>query len=67
MQNNAQFDQFAKATSICVNMAIDCVEADIRKELVVAKGDAVELLKRLLVKLRTRRLVDDLAKPSFRA
>jgi hypothetical protein len=67
VHTNSQHEQFAQATAICVNMAIDCVEGDIRKELATATGDSAALLQRLLVKLKTRRITRELVAPSSRA
>ena len=51
--------EFAKATAVCVNLAIDGIEGDIRKELSVTSGEAADTLKRVLERLKKRRIVVD--------
>ena len=46
----------ARVTAICVNLALDAVEADIRRELDNFPGDGSEALSRVLTKLNDRRL-----------
>lgn len=48
--------EYTKAAAICVNLALDSIEGEIRKELSRAGGDSAETLRRLLDKLRLRRI-----------
>jgi hypothetical protein len=48
--------EHARVTAICVNLALDCVEADIRQELGRISGEGSTALKRVLVKLKERRV-----------
>lgn len=46
--------EFAKATAVCVELALNSVEGDIRRELEVSTGAAAEALRRLLLKVNER-------------
>ena len=48
---------YARETAICVDLAFDAMEDDIRSELGSAGTDSHEVLTRLLNKLRDRRKV----------
>jgi hypothetical protein len=48
--------EHAKVTAICVNLALDGVEADIREELDHITGESAAALERVLAKLRERRV-----------
>lgn len=48
--------EHARVTAICVNLALDGVEADIRQELGSMLGEQTPALLRILEKLRDRRL-----------
>jgi hypothetical protein len=48
--------EHARVTAICVNLALDAVEADLSAELHRAKGEAAFALERVLARLRTRRV-----------
>ena len=48
--------EHARVTAICVNLALDGVEADIRRELTQTKGEAATALQRVLSRLRERRV-----------
>ena len=48
--------EHARVTAICVNLALDAVEADIHEELHRANGDAAVALERVLSRLRRRRV-----------
>lgn len=50
------YKEYTKAAAICVNLAVDSIEGDIRKELTAATGDAADTLRRLLEKLKSRRI-----------
>jgi hypothetical protein len=50
------FAEHARVTAICVNLALDSVEQDLREELEAATGQSAEALRRVLTKLRHRRL-----------
>lgn len=56
--------EHARVTAICVNLALDGVEADIRTELGHAEGVEVEALQRVLDKLKHRRLKNDVIQHS---
>jgi hypothetical protein len=47
---------FALATAICVNFAIDCLEDDLKQELATAEGSSAAALERLLERLAQRRI-----------
>lgn len=50
------YAELARATAICVNMALDGVEADIRDELERATDEAAAALRRLLARMKRRRI-----------
>ena len=49
-------EEHARVTAICVDLALDGVEADIRDELIRTSGDTAQVLKRVLDRLRNRRV-----------
>lgn len=49
----------ARVTAICVNLALDGVEADIRLELDQISDEAAAALERVLVRLRERRVAGE--------
>lgn len=51
--------EHARVTAICVNLALDGVEGDIREELTQTSGEAAAALARLLNRIRRRRLSGD--------
>lgn len=59
---DARHVEHAKATAICVELALGGVQSDIQKELEASSGQAAEALRRVLERLRERqRCVADLA------
>jgi hypothetical protein len=52
------YAEHARVTAICVNLALDGIEQDIREELEAATGRSVEPLRRVLTKLKHRRLAE---------
>jgi hypothetical protein len=48
--------EYTKAAAICVNLAVDSIEGEIRKELNTAAGESAEMLRRLLERVRLRRI-----------
>jgi hypothetical protein len=50
------FAEHARVTAICVNLALDAVEADIREVLVSASPEVSAILHRLLKGLKDRRV-----------
>lgn len=50
------FAEHARVTAICVNLALDAVEADIRNELLTASPAAFAPLQRLLKAINERRV-----------
>ena len=61
------FSDHARVTAICVNLALDGVEADIREELERVTDEAALALRRVLVRMRQRRVAGDVTAPgSFR-
>lgn len=56
------YAEHARATAICVNMALDGVEADIRDELERATDEAAAALRRVLARMKQRR-IDDMRSP----
>ena len=59
--------EFARAAAICVNVAVDGIEDDIRKELAQAKDDSAEILRRLIGTLDKRRIGPELLKEGGRS
>jgi hypothetical protein len=51
--------EFARVAAVCVNLAIDGIEGDIRKELDATSGEVADALVRLLDRLKKRRIVVD--------
>lgn len=51
--------EHARVTAICVNLALDGVEADIRQELSKTTGQSATALQRVLTKLKARRVNGD--------
>ena len=56
-------DDYERAAAICVNLALDAVEGDIRKELLAAEVDSAEMLNRVLQSIRKRRIDADRLRP----
>jgi hypothetical protein len=52
------YGEHARVTAICVNLALDGVEADIRDELERATEDAALALRRVLERMKQRRVAD---------
>ncbi len=48
--------EHARVTAICVNLALDGVEFDIRRELDQTTGEAATALRRVLERLKQRRV-----------
>jgi hypothetical protein len=40
--------EYARATAACVNMAVDCIAAELERELITAAGDTARALRRVL-------------------
>ncbi len=51
--------EHARVTAICVNLALDAVEADILQELGQINREAEPALLRVLAKLKARRVSSD--------
>lgn len=49
----------ARVTAICVNLALDCVEEEIRQELASANEATAAVLQRVLARVRHRRIAGD--------
>ena len=49
----------ARVTAICVNLALDAVEEEIRQELQTSPPGTAAALERILVKVRHRRICGD--------
>lgn len=49
----------ARVTAICVNLALDAVEEEIRQELQASAPGTAAALERILAKVRQRRLLGD--------
>jgi hypothetical protein len=47
---------YTRAAAICVNLALDGVEHEVRKELQRAEGPSAEALVRILESLKKRRI-----------
>ncbi len=48
--------EHARVTAICVNLALDGVKSDIRRELDQTTGEAATALRRVLERLKQRRV-----------
>ena len=57
MTKDARYREHSRETAICVEMAINTVEDDIRSELETSSSQAADALNRVLEKLRERRKV----------
>jgi len=57
LANDARYREHSKETAICVEMALNTVEDDIRNELETSGSQAADALNRVLEKLRERRKV----------
>jgi hypothetical protein len=55
MANERSYAEHVKAAAICVDLALDGVERDIRTELDTSNDQVSEALRRLLAKLKERR------------
>jgi hypothetical protein len=49
----------ARVTAICVNLALDAVEDEIRREIEMSDATAVAALERILAKVKRRRITGD--------
>jgi hypothetical protein len=59
---DARYAEHAKATAICVELALGGVQSDIQRELDASTGQAAEALRRVLERLKERqKLISDLA------
>ena len=58
--------EHARVTAICVNLALDGVEADILQELDNMWGEQTPALRRVLEKLKDRRLRPDVFTSTWR-
>lgn len=57
LSNDAKYKEQSRETAMCVEMALNTVEDDIRSELKTTGGQAADALKRILEKLDERRKV----------
>jgi hypothetical protein len=55
--SDTRYKPHSKETAICVELALNSVEADIRTELEKSGGPAADALNRVLEKMRERRKV----------
>jgi hypothetical protein len=53
------YAEHARVTAICVNLALDGVEADIQEELDWVTDEAAAALRRVLAKMKERRIAED--------
>jgi hypothetical protein len=58
------YEEHARVTSICVNLALDGVEADLREALDQANDEAAAVLRAVLEKLRQRRIQQNELEPT---
>ena len=58
------YEEHARVTSICVNLALDGVEADLREALDRASDEAASALREVLEKVRQRRVLANELKPT---
>jgi hypothetical protein len=52
---NSNYTRYSKETAICVGLALDAIEADIKAEIAAPEGAGGDALRRVLEKLRQRR------------
>jgi hypothetical protein len=57
LADNSRYQPYSKETAICVDLALDSVEADIRHELTTAVGIEADALRRVLKKMQERRKI----------
>lgn len=55
------YAEHARVTAICVNLALDAVEADIRSAMDTAEPQAAELLDKVLSQLNRHRVAETAA------
>lgn len=53
------YSDHARVTAICVNLALDAVEEEIRRELEGSNSSTAAVLERVLAKVKQRRLAGD--------
>lgn len=54
-----KYADHARVTAICVNLALDQVEADLREALELASTETAVVLRRTLERMRERRISPD--------
>jgi hypothetical protein len=52
------YAEHARVTAICVNLALDGVEADIQEELEWVTNEAAAALRRILARMKERRIAE---------
>ena len=52
------YAEHARVTAICVNLALDGVEADIQEELEWVTDEAAAALRRVLARMKERRIAE---------
>ena len=52
------YAEHARVTAICVNLALDGVQADLQEELERATDEAAAALRRVLERMKQRRVAD---------
>jgi hypothetical protein len=55
LTNDSRYKAHAKETAICVEMAFNTMEEDIKNELATATAPTADALRRVLEKMRERR------------
>ena len=58
------YAEHARVTAICVNLALDGVEADIREELERVSDEAASALRRVLTRMKHRRVAETQPEPA---
>jgi hypothetical protein len=53
------YAEHARVTAICVNLALDGVEADIQEELEWVTDEAAAALRRVLARMKERRIAEE--------
>lgn len=53
---SGKYSEFSRATAICVNLALDSVESEVRAELAVCSASEMAILERIILSIRSRRI-----------
>ncbi len=51
-----RYSEFSRATAICVNLALDSVDSEVRAELAACSASEAAILERIIRSIRSRRI-----------